>query len=114
MEHPGDTDRVRTTSALLGALTAGVLVSLGASVPLARGDARPATIPVSEVKDGMKGYGLTVFKGTEPERFDVEVHERTVGKLLHRMGLSRVQPRPHNPKRDLDAQETFKKTSLRL
>src|SRR4029079_16170123 len=25
------------------------------------------------IKDGMKGYGLTVFKGTEPERFDVEV-----------------------------------------
>jgi transposase len=37
-----------------------------------------------------------------------------VRKLLHRMGLSRVQPRPHNPKRDLDAQETFKKTSPRL
>ena len=48
------------------------------------------------------------------ERFDVEMHERTVGKLLHRMGLSRVQPRPHNPKRDLDAQETFKKTSPRF
>jgi transposase len=48
------------------------------------------------------------------ERFEVEVHERTVGKLLRRMGLSRVQPRPHNPKRDLDAQEAFKKTSPRL
>jgi len=47
-------------------------------------------------------------------RFDVEVHERTVGKLLRRTGLSRVQPRPHNPKRDLDAQEAFKKTSPRL
>jgi hypothetical protein len=30
-------------------------------------------MPVSEVKIGMKGYGLTVFRGTEPERFDVEV-----------------------------------------
>jgi|SRR5665213_2100118 len=47
-------------------------------------------------------------------RFEVEVHERTVGKLLHRMGLSYVQPRPHNPKRDLDAQQAFKKTSPRL
>ena len=47
-------------------------------------------------------------------RFDVEVHERTVGKLLRRMGLSRGQPRPHNPKRDLEAREAFKKTSLRL
>ncbi|HEY3595512.1 MAG TPA: hypothetical protein VGL13_16605, partial [Polyangiaceae bacterium] len=25
------------------------------------------------IKPGMKGYGLTVFSGTEPERFDVEV-----------------------------------------
>src|SRR5947208_1606969 len=28
---------------------------------------------VSEVKPGMKGYGLSVFKGTKIERFDVEV-----------------------------------------
>ena len=33
----------------------------------------PAIITVDEVKPGMKGYGLTVFQGTEPERFDVEV-----------------------------------------
>nr|WP_275939311.1 SpoIVB peptidase S55 domain-containing protein [Polyangium spumosum] len=30
-------------------------------------------MPVSEVKPGMKGYGLTVFSGTNPERFDVEI-----------------------------------------
>src|SRR5256714_14875744 len=28
---------------------------------------------VSEVRTGMKGYGLSVFKGTKIERFDVEV-----------------------------------------
>src|SRR4051812_13132859 len=28
---------------------------------------------VSEVRAGMKGYGLSVFKGTKVERFDVEV-----------------------------------------
>lgn len=28
---------------------------------------------VDEVRPGMRGYGLTVFRGTEPERFDVEV-----------------------------------------
>lgn len=32
-----------------------------------------ATIDVSEIHPGMRGYGLTVFRGTEPERFDVEV-----------------------------------------
>ena len=27
----------------------------------------------SEIRAGMRGYGLSVFRGTEPERFDVEV-----------------------------------------
>jgi transposase len=65
-------------------------------------------------RDGVVRWRCVDLCDQIAERFDVEVHERTVGKLLHRMGLSRVQPRPHNPKRDLDAQETFKKTSLRL
>lgn len=30
-------------------------------------------IPIDEIHTGMKGYGLTVFHGTCPERFDVEV-----------------------------------------
>ena len=65
-------------------------------------------------RDGVVGWRCVDLCDQIAERFDVEVHERTVGKLLHRMGLSRVQPRPHNPRRDLDAQETFRKTSLRL
>ena len=32
-----------------------------------------ATIPVEEIHAGMRGYGLSVFKGTLPERFEVEV-----------------------------------------
>jgi len=32
-----------------------------------------STIDPSEIKPGMKGYGLSVFKGGEPERFEVEV-----------------------------------------
>ena len=34
---------------------------------------RPDTMPVKDIKPGMKGYGLTVFEGTEPSRFDIEV-----------------------------------------
>jgi len=30
-------------------------------------------IGVEELKSGMKGYGLTVFKGTKPEKFGVEI-----------------------------------------
>ncbi len=33
----------------------------------------PTTMPVSEIQPGMRGYGLTVFRGTQPERFEVEV-----------------------------------------
>jgi transposase len=45
------------------------------------------------------------------DRYGVVVHERTVGKMLWRMGLTRLQPRPYHPKKDAAAQEAFKKTS---
>lgn len=44
-------------------------------------------------------------------RFSVEVHESTVGKWLHQLGLTRLQPRPFHPKKDPAAEESFKKTS---
>ncbi|MDB4967413.1 MAG: hypothetical protein JWN44_3102 [Myxococcales bacterium] len=34
---------------------------------------RTPFIPVSEIRAGMKGYGLTVFQGLKPERFDIRV-----------------------------------------
>lgn len=42
-------------------------------------------------------------------RFSVAVHERTMGKWLRRLGLTRLQPRPFHPKKDADAQEAYKK-----
>ena len=44
-------------------------------------------------------------------RFGVEVHQSTVSGWLHQLGLTRLQPRPCHPKRDLAAQEAYKKTS---
>ena len=44
-------------------------------------------------------------------RWAVSVAERTVGKLLRRLRMTRLQPRPHHPKQDAAAQATFKKTS---
>jgi transposase len=44
-------------------------------------------------------------------RFKVTVHESTIGKWLHQLGLTRLQPRPFHPKKDAAAQEAFKKTS---
>lgn len=34
---------------------------------------RLPTLPVEQIQRGQTGYGLTVFSGTHPERFDVEV-----------------------------------------
>jgi hypothetical protein len=41
-------------------------------------------------------------------RFSVDVHESTIGKWLHQLGLTRLQPRPFHPKKDAAAQEAFK------
>jgi hypothetical protein len=65
--------RSSLSSLPLVAAIAGLVAGLGASIPLAHGDVKPATIGTNEIKEGMKGYGLTVFHGTKPERFDVEV-----------------------------------------
>lgn len=45
-------------------------------------------------------------------RFEVTVHESTIGKWLHQLGLSRLQPRPSHPQKDPAAEAAFKKTSL--
>jgi len=50
------------------------------------------------------------LRGEIAERFSVELHERSVGRLLHKLGLVRLQPRPYHPKKDAAAQEAFKKT----
>ena len=63
-------------------------------------------------KDGVVRWRCCDLQGVIAERFGVDVHERTVGKLLRRLRLTRLQPRPHNPKRDEAAQEVFKKTFL--
>ena len=45
-------------------------------------------------------------------RFSVEAHESTVGKWLHQLGLTRLQPRPSHPKKVAAEEEAFKKTSV--
>jgi SpoIVB peptidase S55 len=69
---------LRHLSSVLGLAALGLLATLPLGIGLKSASAgaassRPDTLPVSQVKRGMKGYGLTVFEGTRPERFDVEV-----------------------------------------
>ena len=45
------------------------------------------------------------------KRFKVKYHERTIGKILNRLGLVRLSVRPLHPEADIEAQEAFKKTS---
>lgn len=47
------------------------------------------------------------------QQFGVELHERSVGKLLKRLGYRRLSVRPRHPEADEAAQDTFKKTSPR-
>jgi len=44
-------------------------------------------------------------------QFSIVVTERTIGRWLRKLKLTRLQPRPIHPKTDVAAQEAFKKTS---
>lgn len=46
-------------------------------------------------------------------RLGVEVHERTVGKHLAKLGYRRLSVRPRHPESDAEDQEAYKKTSPR-
>jgi len=85
--------------------------------------------PHSLTADQMAELKATVLKGPDPEkhgvvrwrcvdpraevarRFTIEVTERTIGKWLRKLDLTRLQPRPFHPKKDAAVQEAFKKTS---
>jgi transposase len=45
-------------------------------------------------------------------RWSVRGHIRSVGKLLHRLKMTRLQPRPYHPQADIEVQETYKKILL--
>jgi transposase len=62
-------------------------------------------------KDGVVRWRCVDLRTAIARRFDVTVHERTVGKLLSRLRLTRLQPRPYHPKKDPEAETAFKKTS---
>jgi transposase len=46
-------------------------------------------------------------------RFGVTLHERSVGKVLAKLGYRKLSVRPRHPQADEEAQQTFKKTSPR-
>ncbi len=88
-----------------------------------KGHAKRALTPEQEKElDGLilKGPGGTLvrwrcvdLRDKIKEKFGVEYHERSVEKILHRLGFSRISVRPVHPESDAQAQEAFKKTSAR-
>lgn len=72
----GDERTVRSSRRGGRVVPLGLLAGAVAATALglaAQTTARDPYMPVSELRRGMKGHGLTVFNGTKPERFDVEI-----------------------------------------
>src|SRR5712691_4721917 len=70
---------MRSVRPLVGPLRIlGISLSLLAVATVASAQ---ATMPLCQIKTGMKGYGLTVFEGSKVEKFDVEI----IG-VLNRIG----------------------------
>lgn len=60
----------------MAAAVGGVMASAPFDLELAVAGSRthrPDILTIDQVRPGMKGYGLTVFEGTKPEKFGVEV-----------------------------------------
>ena len=71
-----DCPTVRPSTLIVGSALLGLLAQIPLGMRTARADGvatRSDVIAVKDIKKGMKGYGLTVFEGTKPEKFDVEV-----------------------------------------
>src|SRR5215510_9956932 len=64
-------------------------------------------------RDGIVRWRRVDLQVVIERRFDVHLHERSVGKLLRRLGFARLSVRPKHPSSDPEAQAAFKKTSPR-
>ena len=63
--------------------------------------------------DGVVRWRRVDLKRVISSRFGVDYHERSVGKLLRKLGFSHMSARPRHPKQDERIVESFKKTSPR-
>ena len=62
-------------------------------------------------RDGVVRWRRVDLKVLIETRFAVHLHERSVGKVLRRLGFARLSVRPKHPLSDPAAQEAFKKAS---
>jgi transposase len=62
-------------------------------------------------RDGVVRWRRVDLQALIEARFAVRLHERSVGKVLRRLGFARLSVRPKHPKADEAAREAFKKAS---
>jgi len=62
-------------------------------------------------KHGVVRWRCVDLQAQIKARFDVDISERHVGRLLGQLGLTRLSVRPRHPQSDEAAQQAFKKTS---
>ena len=62
-------------------------------------------------QDGVVRWRCLDLKGVIRDRFGVDYHERTVGKILKELNFSHVSARPQHPGQEPEVIEAFKKTS---
>jgi transposase len=57
--------------------------------------------------DGVVRWRCMDIQARIEDRFGVTLHERSVGKLVHRLRFARVSTRPRHPKADVAVQASF-------
>jgi transposase len=62
-------------------------------------------------RDGVVRWRRIDLRALIEARFAVRLHERSIGKVLRRLGFARLSVRPKHPKADEAAQAAFKKAS---
>jgi transposase len=62
------------------------------------------------VRHGVVRWRRVDLRDELQRRFGVALHERSVGKVLAKLGYRRLSVRPRHPQADQEAQEAFKKT----
>src|SRR5919205_1278527 len=62
-------------------------------------------------RDGVVRWRRVDLQALIEARFAVRLHERSVGKVLHRLGFARLSVRPRHPQADEAAQDAFKNAS---
>jgi transposase len=59
-------------------------------------------------RDGVVRWRCTDLQKRIREEFAVELHERTVGKLLRKLSFRRISVRPQHPQSEPEEQAVFK------